>query len=62
MSFAGKRAMVCMKHVGLNGRLMVLSIPRSRHAHGSSSWFRLTTRPCILRKTSRIPGFTRSLR
>ena len=46
MSFAGKRALVCMKHVGMNV---------------CADGWRPTIRPCTPRRTNRIPAFMENL-
>ncbi|MFQ7387571.1 MAG: hypothetical protein ACLRM8_08585 [Alistipes sp.] len=53
MSFAGKRALVCMKHVGLNGGRRLRQLGDDRANGGRWSW-QPTTPRCTRRRTNRI--------
>ena len=58
MSYAGKRALVCMKHVGMN---VAADAFVNSAITGWWCWL-LMILPCILHKMSRTPVFMESLR
>ena len=56
MSYAGKRSLVCMKHVGLNVAADAFMCSASPEFMEDWWWSLPTTRRCTRRKTSRIPA------